>query len=194
MDQAHPLVSPMMGRSRTTEDPYNPYREEEEEEITHKDQCLTTIGALIYLTTHTRPDIAFTTIILTRHSQKPTTRHWNGIKHVMRYLRGTKDLGLHFKKSDTTKIVGYADSGFETNETIGKSQTGYIFLKNGSPILWKSVKQTVTATSTNHAELLAFHEAAREAVSLKTMEKTLDDQCKLNIGRKPTVIYEDNSS
>jgi hypothetical protein len=45
-----------------------------------------------------------------------------------------------------------------------KSQTGYIFIKNGAPISYKSAKETVTATSTNHAELLAFHEAAREAV------------------------------
>ena len=70
--------------------------------------------------------------------------------------------------------------------------TGYIFLKCGAPISCKSTKQTVTATSTNHAELLAFHEAARETMWLRTMERILDQQCTLKITDQPTVIYEDN--
>ena len=59
---------------------------------------------------------------------------------------------------------------------------------------WKSAKQTMTATSTNHAELLAFHEASREAVWLKTMQESLAKQCKLNKKFKPTVIFEDNAA
>jgi hypothetical protein len=86
------------------------------------------------------------------------------MKHLMRYLRGTEDLGLFYKKCQNQKITSYADSGFKMDEVAGKSQTGYIFIRDGAPISWKSVKQTVTATSTNHAELLAFHEAAMEAV------------------------------
>lgn len=67
MDQAHPLAALIMGRSRTTDDPYGPCCEEEE--ILHKDQYLAAIGALIYLTTHTRPDTTFATNILARHGQ-----------------------------------------------------------------------------------------------------------------------------
>ena len=66
------------------------------------------------------------------------------------------------RKTNNPEISGFADSGFRTDMTAGKSQTGYIFMKCGAPISWKSTKQTITATSTNHAELLAFHEAARE--------------------------------
>ena len=68
-----------------------------------------------------------------------------------------------------------------------------MFIKNGAPISWKSAKQTVTATSTNHAELLAFHEASREAVWLRTMQEILAKQCKMNQKFKPTVIFEDNA-
>ena len=75
-----------------------------------------------------------------------------------------------------------------------KSQTGYIFLKNKAPISWKSTKHTITATSTNHVELLAFHEAARECVWLRTMEQILVKQCKLQLEDQPTVIYESNST
>ena len=42
--------------------------------------------------------------------------------------------------------------------------------------------------------MLAFHEAAREVVWLRTMEWILDQQCKLRLGDNPTVIIEDNSA
>ena len=60
MDQANPLAVPMIGRSKTNDDPYQP-REQEEEEIVDKPRCLTAVGALTYLITRTRTDIAFAT-------------------------------------------------------------------------------------------------------------------------------------
>ena len=73
-----------------------------------------------------------------------------------------------------------------------QSQTGYIFLKHGALISWKSTKQTISATSTNHTELLTFHEVARETVWLRTMEQILNEQCKLKNVDQPMTIYEDN--
>jgi hypothetical protein len=112
---------------------------------------------------------------------------------LLRYLRGTTDLGLYYQRSNP-KIKDFADSGFRTDPSAGKSQTGYIFLKCGAPISWKSTKQTTTATSTNHAELLAFHEAAREVVWLKTMDQILNQQCKIKTEDQPITIFEDNSA
>ena len=112
----------------------------------------------------------------------------------MRYLRGTSDLGLFYKKTDNPEISSFADSGFRIDMAAGKSHTRYLFLKNGAPISWKSTKQTNTATSTNHAELLAFHEATRECVWLRTMENILMEQCRLKTKDQPTVIFEDNAA
>ena len=84
MEQSHPLAAPMISRSKIKEDPYHP--REEEEEVVDEQRYITAIGAFTYLTTHIRPDIGFATSILARHSQNPTTRHWNGVKHLMRYL------------------------------------------------------------------------------------------------------------
>ena len=83
MDQANSLAAPMIGRSKTNDEPYQP---REEEEIVDKPKFLTAVGARTYLTTHTRPDIAFATSILAKHNQNPTLRHWNGAKHLLRYL------------------------------------------------------------------------------------------------------------
>ena len=59
---------------------------------------LSVIGALMYLINCTRPDIAFAVNLLARHSANPTRRHLTGAKCILRYLNGTKDLGLFLKK------------------------------------------------------------------------------------------------
>jgi hypothetical protein len=83
MDQANPLSAPMMGRSRTFDDPYCSC--EEEEEFYDKNKYLAVVGALLYLSTYTRPDNSFATSVLARHSQRFGVRHWNGVKHLSLY-------------------------------------------------------------------------------------------------------------
>ena len=73
MDQANLLATPMIRRSKTNDDPYQP--REEEEEIIDKPRYFKTAGALTYLTTHTRHEIALATDVVARHSQNPTLRH-----------------------------------------------------------------------------------------------------------------------
>ena len=119
MDQSHPLVAPMIGRSKTRDDPYHP----REEEVVDKQHYLTAVGAFTYLTTHTRLYIGFATSILARHSQNPTARHWNSVKHLMQYLCGTEDLGLHYRKVENQAITSFAYLRFKTNEVAGNSQT-----------------------------------------------------------------------
>lgn len=155
---------------------------------------LTVVGVFTYLTIHTWPYIAFTINILAIHNQKSTARHWNGVKHLFRYLWGTEDIELYYKKDINGEIMRYADSGFKTEEASRKSQTEYIFIKYGAPISWKLAKQTVTTTSTNHAELLAFHETSWEVVWLRTMQGILTKQCNLDQHVKPTVIFEDDAA
>jgi hypothetical protein len=53
------------------------------------------IGSLIYLATCTRPDIAFSVAKLVQYMSNPYESHFNGIKHILRYLKGTKQLHLH---------------------------------------------------------------------------------------------------
>jgi hypothetical protein len=60
----------------------------------------------------TRPDIAFAVNLLTRFSLAPTKRHWTSVKQIFRYLHGTPDLGLFFKKNQDLTIVGYADAKY----------------------------------------------------------------------------------
>src|SRR6185437_2814725 len=112
------------------------------------------IGALMYLANGTRPDIAFAINLLARFSAAPTKRHWNGIKQILRYLRGIEDLGLFFQKKEDLNIVGYTDAGYLSDPRKALSQTGYVFPYGGTAISWGSTKQTIVATSTNHSEII----------------------------------------
>ena len=66
-------------------------------------------------------------------------------------------------------LVGYADAGYLSDPHTSRSQTGYLFTCGDTAISWRSVKQTLTATSSNHAEILAIHEASRECVWLRSI-------------------------
>ncbi|KAL0338488.1 UNVERIFIED_CONTAM: Secreted RxLR effector protein [Sesamum angustifolium] len=131
-------------------DPFRP-RESDEELLGPEVPYLSAIGALMYLVNHTRPDITFVVNLLARYSFAPTRRHWNGIKHILRHLRDTMDMGLFYSKVSNYDLVGYVDAGYLSDPYNGRSQTGYLFLCGGTAISWRSMKQTTTATSSNHA-------------------------------------------
>ncbi|CAA7020058.1 unnamed protein product [Microthlaspi erraticum] len=107
------------------------------------------------------PDIAFATNLLARYSSSPTRRHWNGIKHIFRYLQGTIEFGLYYSRNPEVGLVGFADAGYLSDPHKARSQTGYVFTYGGTAISWRSQKQTLVATSSNYAEIIALHEACR---------------------------------
>jgi hypothetical protein len=86
------------------------------------------------------------------------------MKTILRYLKGTQDLGLWFPKMGDRSMVGYADAGYVFYPHNVRSQTGFVFLCGGAAISWRSVKQTLVATLTNYSKIIALYEAARECV------------------------------
>ena len=149
----------------------------------------------MYLANNTRPDITFAVNLLARFSSDPTKRHWDGIKHLLRYLRETIDMGLFFPNNSKSQLVGYADAGYLSEPHVGRSQTGYLFTYCDIDISWKSIKETMAATSSNHAELLAIHEASRECVWLRSIIQHIRQSCGLSkVTDGPTILFEDNSA
>ena len=95
-------------------------------------------------------------------------------------------------KSD---IIGYADAGYLSDPHKGQSQNGYLFTYGGTAISWRSTKQTMVATSSNHAEIIAIHEASRECVWLRSITQHIQETCGLALERDiPTTLYEDNAA
>jgi hypothetical protein len=195
MEKAHPLSTPMVVRSLDVKkDPFRP-REDDEEILGPKVPYLSAIGALMYLANCTRPDIAFSVNLLARYSSAPTQRHWNGVKHVLRYLHGKTDMGLFYPRGSNSQLVGYANAGFLSDPHKGRSQTGYLFTCGSIAISWRSVKQTLVATSSNHSEIIAIHEASRECIWLRSLIQRIREKCGLStIKDSPTILYEDNAA
>ena len=193
MDKSHLLNSPMIVRSlEVTKDPFWP-KEENKELIGPEVPYLSAICALMYLANYTRSDIAFSVNLLARYSSTPTKRHWNGIKHILRY--GTSDMGLFYSKTMEPQLLNYVDAGYLSDPHKTRSQTGYIFTYGNTAISWRSVKQTMVATSSNHSEILAIHEASRECVWLRSMIQHIRESCELSsIKNNATILYEDNAA
>nr|GEW97344.1 putative RNA-directed DNA polymerase [Tanacetum cinerariifolium] len=147
MDKAKSLSTSMVGRSLNIDN--DPFRlcKEGEDVLGPEVSYLSPIGALMYLTNCTRPDISFAVNLLARFSSSSTKRHWNGIKHIFRYLRGTTDLGLFYSNNSKQGLVGYADASCIFDPHKARSQTGYVFLNGGTAISWRSQKQNTCSNS-----------------------------------------------
>ena len=78
-------------------------------------------------------------------------------------------MGLFYSRESKQQLLGYADVGYLSDPHKGRSQTGYVFNYNGTAISWRFFKQTMVATSANHSEILAIHEASRECIWLRSM-------------------------
>ncbi|KAL0546737.1 hypothetical protein IC582_016650 [Cucumis melo] len=195
MDKAYPLNIPMVVRSLDVKKDIFRSREDKEELLGPEVPYLSAIGALMYLANNTRPDIAFSVNLLARYSSSPTKRHWNGVKHVLRHLRGTIDMGLFYSNKSNFDLVGYPDAGYLSDPHKARSQTGYLFTCEGIAISWRSIKQTMTTTSSNHVEILATHEASRECAWLRSMTHHIRETCSLSFSKNlPTILFEDNTA
>jgi hypothetical protein len=104
-------------------------------------------------------------------------------------------MGLFYSEGSKPHIVGYADAGYLSDPHNGRSQTGYVFTCGGAAISWRSIKQTLVATSSNHYEILALHEASRECIWLRSMIQHIRETCGLSLDKNiSTILYEDNAA
>ena len=88
----------------------------------------------MYFANCTCPNIAFSVILLARYSSAPTRRHWNDIKHILRYLCRTTYMCLFYLRESRQQLLGYADAGYLLDPHKGRSQTRYVFNCNGTAI------------------------------------------------------------
>ena len=126
------------------------------------------IGSLRYATDCTRPDIAYVVGLLCRFTSRPSKEHWHAIERVMRYLKGTMTLGLHYQKYPAV-LEGYSDADWNTLSDDSKATSGYIFSIVGGAVSWKSKKQTILAQSTMESEMIALATASEEASWLRSL-------------------------
>lgn len=146
------------------------------------------IGSLMYITT-TRPDLQFAVSLLSRYMSKPTQLHLQAAKRMLRYLKGTLDFGIWYKRGGIGKLLAYTDSDFAGDIDGKKSTSGYVFLMNGEAVTWSSKKQPIVTLSTTEAEYVAASVFTCQAIWFQRILSELGCDAR---GR--TVILCDNTS
>jgi hypothetical protein len=129
--------------------------------------------------------------MLGRYQSNLGMDHWKAAKKVMRYLQGTKDFMLTFRRSDSLEVTHYSDSNFAGCIDSKKSTFGYLFMLAGGAISWKSAKQTIIASSTMEAEFVACFEATVHELWLRNFISGLGI---VDFVSNPLRIYCDNSA
>ena len=198
--------------------PDHEYSFEKQRAITEEYQHL--VGSFQWLASSTRPDLATITNILARYSSNPSVGHLNHCKHVLKYLKGTIDLGISFCADQNQTLSSYIHFPLSTNTLTGlsdanwgpqdqsqpkdplspqpslplfksRSMSGYIQWLNG-PLHWQSKRQTITARSTAEAEIYATDECCKSILHIRLILSDLELLTTFCPGA--TTIYNDNNA
>ncbi|XP_039815166.1 secreted RxLR effector protein 161-like [Panicum virgatum] len=123
------------------------------------------VGALRYLT-HTRPDTGFAVGYVSRFMAEPREDHLAAVKHLLRYVAGTRDYGLVYPRRSRgeLELIGFSDSDMAGDVDGRRSTTGVLFFLGVCPISWQSMKQKVVVLSTCEAEYIAAATACCQGV------------------------------
>jgi hypothetical protein len=130
------------------------------------------IGSLMYAMVFTRPDIAHAVGVVRRYMNNPGKKHWEAVKLILRYLRGTATHALCFGGSSTF-LQGYVDSDMGGDKDNRRRTTGYVFTIGGTTVSWILKLQKVVALSTTKAEYVAATEASKEMIWLQRFMEEL---------------------
>ncbi|GJX58475.1 hypothetical protein Tco_0289865 [Tanacetum coccineum] len=105
----------------------------------------------------------------------PGKNHWEAVKWILKYLRGTTNVGLVYgtNRGNHVDVTGFVDSDYAKDPDKGRSITGYAFLVQGCVVSWKATLQHVVALSTTEAEYMALTEAVKEAIWLRGLLEEL---------------------
>ena len=153
----------------------------------HRTRYLQAVGSLMYATTGTRPDLAYSICYLSRFSKSPTEAAWGAVKQVLRYVVDTYSYGLTYKLGKSAPLFGYSDCNWGACQTSSKSTMGYAFIYAGAAVSWQSKLQTRVADSTCDAEYLGLSNAGKEAVFLRQLLEELGHPI-----AEPTIVRGDN--
>ena len=150
------------------------------------------IGALIYLSVMTRPDISYAVNSAAQFMSNPNKEHEDALWHIFRYLKTRETYSLkYFHTGKGMTMEAFVDANF-MGDHDARSVTGRIIFSGNGIIDWGSNRQTVVATSTSHSECIGFFEMVKSVVYTRRMIKSFQmSQC---VTSKPTVVFCDNEA
>lgn len=156
---------------------------------THHSYCAL-IGALLWLSNGTRPDITFAVNWLSSFMNNPTDTHWKAEVCVLVYARNTANFSITLGGQDKT-LTAHLDSGWAKCYEDCHSTTGFIFFFGKSPVSWKSKRQPNIALSLTEAEYMALTNTTCEALWWRTV---LHDFDYINLTQPTTINYDNKGA
>lgn len=131
----------------------------------------------------------YTVILISRYMENPSEMHFNAARRMLKYVKGTVDYAVFYKKADGVGFVGYTDSDCAGNIDDRMSTSGDVFMLNSGAISWSSKKQQLVTLFTTEAEFVAAASSSCQVVWLRNMLEVLGDEQK-----GPMIIYCDSMS
>ncbi|CAM8919002.1 unnamed protein product [Rhodiola kirilowii] len=121
--------------------------------------------------------------------QNPRKPHLEAVRRILRYVKGTTNYGLLYKKGVEGKVIGYSDADYAGDHDTRRSTTGYMFHMGSAAISWCSKRQPTVSLSTTEAEYRAAALAAQESTWLMRLMGDLKQPCDY-----PVKLHCDNQS
>ena len=180
MADAKPTITPILAPDK---------RDRESDAPTDREEYASLVGSLIYLSVVTHPDIAYAVSVSGRAMANPKAGDLIVAKRILRYLRGSQDRGITYRKNGDKEIHCFADADYAADLETRRSTSGYVFTLAGAAISWASKRQHSVALSTMESEYMAACAAMQELIYLRLMM--------VDIGLPPpgpTILHQDNQS
>ena len=162
------------------------------------------IGKLNYLEKCTRMDISYASHQCARFTHCPKVEHGRALKWLGRYLHATRKEGLILRPNGDS-FDCYVDADWMGNwdkniahwdMDTARSRTGYVIAYGGCPFVWSSGLQSMCATSSTEAEIIALSSATREVLFLMQLLKEIKAHGLIDTDCHPKIhckVYEDNA-
>ena len=126
MNESNPTTTPIDYNQKLSNS-MSPNDDESKQHMS-KIPYMQAIGCLLFAAQISRPDICYAVNLLSRFGTNPGKAHWEAVKRIMRYLKGTIDKGIIYKKQKDDEIKGYCDADWAGNVDDRQSTTGYVFM------------------------------------------------------------------
>jgi len=145
------------------------------------------VAMLLYLAKRVRPDLLLAVSFLSTRVKNPTVQDMNKLVRALKYLNGTKLLGLSLKGEDVVSVCAYMDASYGVHDDF-KSHSGVFVSLGVGPIFTKSSKQKLNSKSSTEAEMIAVSDGLNHVLWLRNF---LEDQ---GYRLPPARIFQDNMS
>lgn len=150
------------------------------------------VGKLLYLSISTRPDISYAIGVLCRYNNNPGKEHWQAVKRVLRYLKGTKHYKLTYTPSTISDeiFVTHSDADLGGNLDNARSTAGFVMSVGGGAVMWGSRLQRHVSLSSTESE---YTTAAATGCEIIWMREFLDE-IGYDISKASTLFLDSNSA